>query len=313
MSQGAKSKSAQATGEQITPGEQSSGVILVAFGNRIYYFQAVHLAFSIKHFNPGINITLHVDDLKAFERHILPSKRLFFSNVVEFGCEFSSPAEVKLNMDKFCTYHRNLFLDTDTLAVGDIAPIFKQEQDTDYAVHLNGIYLRSQENKFPQMMWMQPEQVYEHFKLKDDAVLYSTNSSVQYLRKSKTVNKIFGKAREYFADAVPLDKLRRTWGNSQPDELYLNAALSSLEMPANFAKPPVYFPVKNDIAPYQVKETYPLMSYFGPRGNVPVQFTMYMDSWLAQQYANKGLAFAVGTRVSDTLKHKFANTKRQGK
>src|SRR5690606_41241068 len=109
-------------------------------------------AVTINHFNHVIYITWPVDDLKAVERHILPSKRLFFSNVVEFGCEFSSPAEVKLNMDKFCTYHRNLFLDTDTLAVGDIAPIFKQKQDTDYAVHVNGIYLRSQGYKFPQMM-----------------------------------------------------------------------------------------------------------------------------------------------------------------
>lgn len=279
-----------------TPDEKTFGVVLIAFGDVAYYYMAYNLAFSIKFYSPDVPIAIQVADLRKFEAALSAEKRSYFDEIIEFHYE-GSPADVKLNIDGFCVYDRSLYLDVDTFCVKDIAPLFEELKGKDYVFHNNNA----------DNLWAKQETIRQHYGIEEKTELYSVNSSVQYIERGEKSFEVFEKARELFSNPIPLGSLKNKWGKTQPDELYLNVALSVLNHDTYFKNPPVFFATRPSIQPNEVQYEYYFLSYFGPRGHTPPTYTNWIDRRLHNMHLEKCQRHTNNSQIPNLLKSKFAN------
>ena len=285
------------------PAEQSVGVVLLAFGHSAYYQMAYNLAFSIKYFTEKIPITIYVDDVAKFEKALLTQHRSVFDEVRTNDLIGSDYASIKLNLDRFRAYTHTLYLDVDSVALRDVSPLLASLKSVDYAVHINGTYRLSDGDLFNQMWWATPAQIWDQYKLKDTDVLYSANSSIQWLTDKSTP--IFEAAREAYSNPIPVANLRKSWGSGQPDELYLNIALARLRIDPSFPVDSMVFRTKINELPHTLPESYDFMSYFGPQGHTAYYYIQWLDGRLRTMHQNKGQVHHF--KISNLLKHKHAN------
>ena len=92
------------------------------------------------------------------------------------------------------------------------------------------------------MLWA-GQDMWKHFGVD---IMPATNSSFQYLKKSKEVDDLFEIAKD-FLDNHTYDyrNAPEKWGKGEdPDELYLNAAIAKLKIDPSF-KTPIHYPIKN--------------------------------------------------------------------
>lgn len=257
----------------------TSGVLLVCFGKREYYFAAYNMAISIKHYNPSIYIRLVCD--KPNLNDIWSHHRWVFDEVVAIDIDWKEPADIKLNLDRWM-HGRDawVYLDVDGIALKDITPILNQEGP--YKTYIAGNYTRSQGNDFPQMQWAWMDDVYEQYQLEPNMPLIAINSSIQYIN-TKFASALFKQARELYANPIPLNKLRMKWGKTQPDELYLNIALSMLGITdCSFEQCPIAFRNKRIEGEKweDLKANFYLMSYYGGKNFTGLFYTEFVESEL---------------------------------
>jgi len=199
----------------------SNGVLLVCFGKREYYWAAYNLAFTIKEKNPDTYIRLVCDDTSLRQLHV--HHRYVFDDVIEIGFKFNEPADIKLNLDKWMHGKDTwAYLDIDAIALNDISKIF--EMDKDVSIACIDTHTIDKGRDIKTMQWAWGDDIWNQYDLKKDFVLPVINSSILIFKTDYAI-KLFSKARELFANRIPLENLRSKWGGSQPDELYLNIAL----------------------------------------------------------------------------------------
>jgi lipopolysaccharide biosynthesis glycosyltransferase len=288
-----------------TSADQSVGVVLIAFGSAQYFQMAYNLAYSIKHFNKSIQIAVYIDSRANFNKALLPSQHWVFDFIEETSDKFGQYAELKLNIDKYCRFDKSLYLDVDSIAVRDIEPLLVSLDSIDYAVHVNGKYQLSDGEKFPQMWWAKPADIWEHYKLPEDATLWSVNSSIQWITSGKQSKEIYEKARKAYKNAIPVTKLLKTWGNGQPDELYLNIALAQSDFDPSFPIDAMLFRAKIMELPHTIPASYDFMSYFGPQGHTAYYYVQWMDNMLRTYHQKDGLKHYY--KIQNILKYKHAN------
>lgn len=287
------------TEKSITPSDKTFGVILIAFGHASYFKQAYNLAYSIRHYNKTLPITIHVDSIDLFNTTISFEKQAVFSSIEVFDrSKFKDNADVKLHIDKFCTYDCSLYLDTDTVCLNDPEFLFEGLKSKDYVVHSNNA----------PMLWATDKAVSEHYGINEP--LLSINSSVQYIEKGEMSTAIFEKARGLFSKPIPISHLKNSWGKTQPDELYLNIAISVLKTHSSFEVLPVCFiHAKSTVKPpyHKIKSEYAFISYFGPQGHTPYQYIESMDNDLASMHKAKNQVHTGQFKIGNLLKYKHAN------
>ena len=223
---------------------------MLAFGKRGYGFAAYNLAVSIKAFNTTIPITIYKDDI-AFG-HIEPQKMTIFDDVRDIPQEIMyndgrfDPGHAKVNLYDLYPYDLNLYLDVDALCLKDIAPLFRtmeaKVKNGDYFyTHIIDKHTIDKGRDFKSMQWAWADDIWEHFKLKADDTFYATNSSYQIVRKGKMAKKFYDQIKKNYANPIPVEKLRMKWGGGQPDELYMNAALCQMKVPAQMDTDVMFF------------------------------------------------------------------------
>src|SRR3990167_7720380 len=225
----------------------TKGIVLLAFGKRGYGFAAYNLAYSIRAFNNTIPITVYKDDI-AFSQ-VEAEKMSVFTKVEELPLELMykngvfDPGYTKVNLYDLYPYDLNLYLDVDALCLKDIAPLFEiMEKKPDYFyTHIIAKHTIDQGRDFKSMQWAWADDIWKHFNLKSDDTFYATNSSYQIVRKGKQAKKFYDQIKKNYANPIPVDKLRMKWGGGQPDELYMNAALCQLKIPAEMETDVMFF------------------------------------------------------------------------
>lgn len=280
--------------------QDSFGVILIAFGHYAYYEQAYNLAFSIKTHSPDVKIALHAENIALLHTRVNELQRTVFDEVMPLDTsKFNSPAAIKLGIYDLCVFDRNLYLDVDTIALRDISPIFEVLKGNPYLVHVNG----------GKMLWMDDKKAKELFNI--DGEIVSVNSSIQYIEKGKQAQSVFDLANQLYKSPVPNNQLKNSWGTQQPDELYLNIALTKLEFDPSFKFPPVLFTTKTSIQPHMIEDEYYFLSYFGPKGHTPYSYVHFIDAKLKRWHEQAGQRHTM--KVENTLKFKHANTRPKAK
>lgn len=308
--------------QSITP---TTGVVLLAFGKVQYYWAAYNLAFSIKKFNPSINIALIVDDRgKAFSQ--CPE----LHNCIDYVSDIAQediytdkkldPAKLKVKLYNYLPYERNLYLDVDAVALKDIQPMIEElaQSGKDYISHCVGYHTIDKGRDFKEMQWAWADKIWAHYNLAADIVMPAINSSMQWIVKSEKAAAIYAKAQElYFENPIPLKDLRFKWGGSQPDELYMNIALAILGVdPALKHYEPlkgseggmIHFAMTRGLTFQEVTANYYLQSYYGGAGFTPNFYIDWLDRMLKADHQ------AIGKRhiylIHRITQNKFADAKR---
>jgi hypothetical protein len=228
----------------------TKGIVLLAFGKRGYGFAAYNLAYSIRAFNKSIPITVYKDDI-AFSQ-VEPEKMSVFTTVKDLPNElmynngFFDPGFTKVNLYDLLPYDLNLYLDVDALCLKDIGPLFeimekKCAANGYFYTHIIAKHTIDQGRDFKSMQWAWADDIWKHFNLKQDDTFYATNSSYQIVRKGKQAEKFYDQIKKNYANPIPVEKLRMKWGGGQPDELYMNAALCQLKIPAEMETDVMFF------------------------------------------------------------------------
>ena len=291
------------------PAENNSvGVVLIAFGTDHYYHMAYNLAYSIKHFNKSVQIAIYIDDRGKFDKALKAAnqeQQWVFDYIEAVPEKYGQYAELKLNIDKYCRFDKSLYLDVDAVCLRDIAPLLESLDSVDFAIHVNGTYKRSDGPKFAQMWWAKPDDIWNQYQLPEDATLWSVNSSVQWITKSGRSKQLYEKARKAYSNPIPVSKLMKTWGNGQPDELYLNIALAESDFDPSFPVDPMLFRAKIMELPHTIPGQYDFMSYFGPQGHTAYYYVKWMDNQLRSFHAADNRRHFY--KLENILKHKHAN------
>lgn len=272
----------------------TQGVFLTCFGKRGYGFAAYNMAFSIKTFNPKIQICLFHDDSSIQE---LPSKCLeYFDKFIKIPDELKwvdgriDPANVKINIYDYLPYDYNLYLDVDGLALKNIQPIFDQliEKGNHYYTHIFDYHTIDKGNDIPSMVWAWAEEIWYHFKLPQDAKLPGTNSSIQFIKKCEESKHLFNTIRRNYANPIPLDHLRLKWGGGQPDELYLNVSLAQ----CGWKECTEYVFFGNGVSSLnfsQIEENFYILSLFGGKGFTKGLYWEWYDRMLFSLHEQIGM------------------------
>ena len=225
----------------------TKGIVLLAFGKRGYGFAAYNLVVSIPAYNNTIPICVYHDDI-AFSQ-VEPDKMKIFDKVEKIDAaklyndgKFD-PGYVKVNLYDYYPYDLNLYLDVDALCLRDIAPLFEiiEKKPDFFYTHIIDTHTIDKGRDFKSMQWAWADEIWKHFKLKPDDVFYATNSSYQIVRKGAKARKFYEQIKKNYANPIPVDKLRMKWGGGQPDELYMNAALCQMKIPAQMDTDVMFF------------------------------------------------------------------------
>ena len=310
------------TSQSITP---TTGVVLLAFGKVQYYWAAYNLAFSIKKFNPAINIALIAEDKgKAISQ--CPELRDYietFADIVQEDIYTNNkldPAKLKVKLYDYLPYERNLYLDVDAVALKDIQPMIEElaHSGKDYISHTVGYHTIDKGRDFKEMQWAWADKMWAHYELGADTVMPAINSSMQWIVKGEKTAALYAKAQElFFENPIPLKDLRMKWGGSQPDELYMNIAMAILGIdPAlkQYDKVKtseggmIHFAMQRGLTYQEVTERFYLQSYYGGNRFTPLFYVDWLDRILKADHQ------AIGKRhiylINRIVQNKFADAKR---
>ena len=296
-------------------GTTSQGVVLVAFGKPQYYWAAYNLAYSIKRFNPTLQIALISDSKERAVYHCygltsvideyveLPEQHIYTNKKLD-------PGKAKVLLYDYLPYHYNLYLDVDAVCLKDLQPLIEQliANDAKYATHVIAEHSIDKGRDFIQMQWAWADSLWEHFGLTKEDKIYAINSSIQFIEKCDEAEAIFRTAADlYLNNPMPLGKLRMKWGGGQPDELYFNVSFGK-----NKFKPyeidVVCFQMNREYTFTQIEERFYLMSYFGGKGFTPSFYIEWLDRKLKAWMQEDGIQHKYFIhRITD---HKPADPKR---
>lgn len=280
----------------------TKGIVLLAFGKRGYGFAAYNLAVSIRAFNSTIPICIYKDDI-AFSQ-VEESKMSVFTEVREIPSEILyndgklDPGYAKVNLYNLYPYDLNLYLDVDSLCLRDVAPLFeimekKVSSGEYFFTHIIGTHSLEKDGRdFKAMQWAWADDIWGHFNLKPNDVFYATNSSYQIVRKGKLANKFYDQIRKNYANPIPVDKLRMKWGGGQPDELYMNAALCQLKIPAQMDTDVMFFGGDLNHTFTEIESKFYFLSMYGAgASNVSttrIKYRDWYDRLLRQHFQKLG-------------------------
>lgn len=212
------------------------GIIILALKKDAYYCGAFNLALSIKYHNPNINITLlsdggHTRVYDAFKYSVFDNiKEIDKADYTDKNSLFC-PAKAKLNINKYSPYDNTLYIDSDSLVLKDIATVL------DKLVSLNGNFYAQYfgtggiNDSINYNEWAENNLLWEFFKLKKTDKINTVNSSWMFFNKN--TDKLFNKFNDNYNKVFPIEMLKKRWGGTLPDELFIVGTLAQMDINPN--------------------------------------------------------------------------------
>lgn len=213
------------------------GILLVSFGSATYAKYAYNLAYSIKYYNQGLPIFLYSDgsgldqvDTSVFDK----------IEIREFSQ--SDPGLNKINIFELSPFKKTLYLDVDGVCLKDLSPLFEQLESQE--VFAQVIDYGKKQDKITYSEWADNSTVWDHFKLKEEAVLCGLQTSVIYFTKSKVAKAFFKKLKDNYKTPLAREKYLLMWGfkKHHPDELYYAGTMAQQDIVPDSRVNPIFFP-----------------------------------------------------------------------
>lgn len=283
-------------------------IVLLAIGKRGYFFAAYNLAYSIKYHNPDAKILLVHDG--AYTRQI---DTFIFDHTHEVNLLFTHQRGVfdaggaKLGIYSIATqyFKEYLYLDVDAICLKNLQP-FYDSMTKDFHIDVLGKGTKDGGNV---SMWAKNEDVWNEFKLSDDAEFLAVQSSWHYAKKIRGNTSLFNLAlklnKDTFADTR---KLSIKWGGGLPDELVMGGALAQKGIdPSIYVKPIFYGSTHKPIS--EVRDEHYILSLYG-NGNgrtmTKLDYFDFYDREMLRILRENGLPhkFKVSMIMNDKLVNK---------
>jgi len=264
----------------------TKGIVLFAFGKKGYLRMAHNLAYSIRHFNPEIDITLFESEGIS---GITTQERRVFTRIVTIPTEAhttdgrNDPAKVKAKIYHYgaTLYEHFLYLDVDAVALTDPEPLLDHciKSGKGYLTEVMGKGTRNEMVHYSH--WATNETIWRHFNLTETATLYGIQSSWAYF--SRTGGKELGDTalREYNR-GFPLAALKERWGGTLPDELLYQGATAMLGIDptlTGFHMEPMFFGNKVGTPVADIKSKCVLLSVYGNGGTTTMTKLSYIEMY----------------------------------
>lgn len=315
--------------ENVTSTTQSTapttGVVLLAFGTKQYYWAAYNLAFSIKKHSPNVSITVLFDDvLKAISQCPEIVKYVEHFDDINPADIYTNkkldPGKVKVNLYKYLPYDCNLYLDVDAIALKDIQPMIDElaQSGKDYISHCVGYHTIDKGRDFKEMQWAYADKMWTHFNLLSSYVMPAINSSMQWIVKGSQTEAIYRTAKDlYFNNPIEPKDLRMKWGGGQPDELYMNVALAihgidpalkAYEKIKGSEGGMIHFSMQRALNFQEIIDNYYLQSYYGGAGFTPRFYLDWLDRMLNADFKEIGKRHIY--QIARIAENKYADGKR---
>lgn len=242
---------------------------------------AYNLATSIKYFNPQVHITLVSDG--SHQSHFLPEhyepfdsiKQMEQGDYLDRNHKFQ-PGLAKLNIYKYSDYNHTLYIDADSLALKDIQPfidtlILGEENFYSQAMGKGG-----RNDSISYSPWATNEQIWDYFKLTDDTIITTVNSSWFYFNKKS--DKFFKKAATNFNKGFTEDMLQLKWGTTLPDELFLVGTCAQMKLNPDSGIDAMFFGGQLDSRSLeQITNDQYMMTLYGGVGSVKDPYVSWYD------------------------------------
>lgn len=277
------------------------------------------LSKSIKYHTPDCKIQLIVNP--SIKELLTVQDKIHVNDITDFPDELCylndrfSPATAKLNLYPYFKYDETIYLDADTMVINDITPLFQLCVD-DYYTSIYGI-IQPEQTESNKMLWMDITAMRQKYQLNGN-VIPATNSSFQFVRKSKIAEQVFNTAKGFIYDPIPVIDLKMTWGNNrgrksqsrhnagQPDELYLNAALATMNLVPGLEIEPLCYKMRSSgRVPVEVIQSHYAISFYGGKQvQNPSILEFAKDKW--REMNPTGIPF----RVADLCKAKYVDNAR---
>lgn len=241
------------------------GVIILSLRKPAYSMGSFNLALSIKHYNPSIHITLVSDN--EHQKHYRPEHYKVFDTIKtisqhHFICDgIFQPGFAKLNINKYSSYDRTLYIDADSLVLQDIQPLFDKLKGSEFKGNVIKGYTQ----------WTDEETYNSFFGIPFGDTI---NSSWFYWENTR----VFEQAQEFFSKGFPQDKISPKWGLSLPDELFFNASLAKLKIDPQVDIEPMFFGNMIDIRTLsELQREFFALTLYGARGTVRSVYKDFYD------------------------------------
>lgn len=299
----------------------TKGFTLLALGNKKYGYWARNMAASIKHFTPDAKIQL-IHDGQATAGIPIPdhygSIPLYDDIAVMDAKHYTldgrfAPGYAKTNLDLYFTYDHTIYLDVDGVCICDVGDLHDKCSSNPFGSHVWGSGKLEDKTFGNAMYWADAPEIWEHWRLSDDAVLPFVNTSFLSSTPHKTARTVWREVHKAIENPLPLNKMRELWGKgNQPDELYFNVGfakaqhdplIKGLQHPIYFRPYTVYG--KPDKLPKLQEQYYFIGLWGGQRFNHKSLYEHY-DRVMREVWAAVGVTHAHKTQ--QLMRAKFVET-----
>lgn len=286
--------------------DKSKGVLLMAFGNPEYIFMAAQMALSIKVNSPELPIQLVHDDnvnyLPTDYRNLFDWYTKLDMADVYRNATFE-PGYAKLKAYQYSKFDQTIFLDVDGICLDEkkLTDVF--DLCTSF-YHTEVIGSGTLHDTIEYAHWASNINMFEQFGLNKNQTYYAVQSSFQYFKRSKEMDKLAASFIKEFD--FPKERLANQWGQSIPDELIIGGACAKINHDPSLPQRITFFGNKGnrkEIA--EVRSNFYISSLYGNGKGTKLVMERYVDMYdrLIFKYAREK-KMEVIRRASHLMKKK---------
>ena len=198
-----------------------NNILLVAFGKRGYGLMTHNLVLSLKHHSPDVKIHLFITE--ELEKHI---DKNHFTTIGRINYDDYNdhrgiaPAKIKAriyDLGRSIGLKSFLYLDVDAIILNPLESFFDELRGNGIATEIIG--KGGKYDIINYSIWATNSDIWQQFKIDDDAILCGIQSSWMYFEHDDICDKIQEYLNWYMIKGLPLSMLLQTWGGNVPDEL----------------------------------------------------------------------------------------------
>jgi hypothetical protein len=224
---------------------KEKGILLMAYGTSTYGKYAYNMAHSIKHFNKTIPIHLICDSasISDIKTDIFDS-----FDVIDFLTEDKKDYGLsKIKIFERSPFEKTLYLDVDGVCMNDVDTWFDRIANN-HSVYAQLMGVGGLKDSISYNPWASNEVIWEKFRLKEDSIYPTLQTSVVYFDQSDEAKLFFEKLNENYKKRLNKDQYKEMWGRSSqhPDELYYSVTMAQMGMVPTKSIQPIFFPTKNE-------------------------------------------------------------------
>lgn len=252
-----------------------NGILLMCFGTSTYGMYAYNMAYSIKYYNPGINVHLLADNesINDIDTSVFDSFDIIYFEQDELGRRDNCLAKIRLF--ERSPFEKTIYLDVDGICIKSLDSLWKEFENVNVFAQVIDSGKRGDEIEYN--IWASNETIWNKFNLSDEAILPALQTSIIYFDKSESAKEFFLKLEENYKNRLQEEEYKVMWGKSKqhPDELYYSVTMAQLGILPDQKKQPIYFPQKS-IQDSELFAKYSILSMYGAHGLVkPFAFSVY--------------------------------------